>query len=117
MSRLTWYWHRLRAMSVREMALHAGKKIRQRQDASRSFDPAGINLSEARPFFRLPKAEDAPPALREALRQDVERIISGRWLAFTHLELRVDDPPRWHKDYLAGVDLETNESAFQLNHR
>lgn len=99
------------------MALHAGKKLRQRQDANRSFDPAGINLSDARPFIALPKAEDAPPALREALRQDVERIISGRWLAFTHLELRVDDPPRWHKDYLAGVDLETNESAFQLNHR
>src|SRR4051812_14896558 len=114
MSRLSWYWHRLRAMSVSEMALHARKKVRQFTDGRRQFSGSHLNLAEARPFFRLPKAEDAPPALREALRQDVERILSGRWLAFTHLELRVDDPPRWHKDYLVGVDLETNESAFQL---
>src|SRR6185503_21349467 len=31
--------------------------------------------------------------------------------------IRVSDPPEWHKDYLAGVDLPTKESAFELNHR
>jgi hypothetical protein len=29
----------------------------------------------------------------------------------------VDDPPRWHKDYLIGRDLTTKEIAFKLDHR
>jgi hypothetical protein len=34
-----------------------------------------------------------------------------------HLELQVDDPPRWHVDYLRGKDLSARTSAFRLNHR
>ena len=55
--------------------------------------------------------------LREALRRDADEILAGRWLAFGHLGLKVDDPPKWHCDYLVGRDLETQESAFTLDHR
>jgi hypothetical protein len=41
----------------------------------------------------LPKPEDAPEVLREALRRDVENILAGRWRFFGHLEVQVDDPP------------------------
>jgi len=47
----------------------------------------------------------------------MEEILAGRWRAFGHLPISVTDPPRWHKDYLGGVDLTTNAVAFGLNHR
>jgi len=117
MASLSWYWHRLRAMSATEIALHARKKFRQKVDARRERDWGSIKLESSGAFPKLPPPQDAPQALREALARDAEDILHGRWRAFGHLELRVDDPPRWHKDYLVGIDLETNESAFKLNHR
>jgi hypothetical protein len=117
MSKLSWYWHRLRAMSAAEIALHARKKARQFVDARRERDWGSVKLESGVGFPKIPAAGDAPQVLREALARDAENILHGRWRAFRELELRVDDPPRWHKDYLANVDLATNESAFKLNHR
>jgi len=117
MSKLAWYWHRLRAMSLAEMALHARKKIRQWADARHLPDWSALNLEPGGAFPRLPKPEDAPQVLREALRRDADDILAGRWKAFGHLDLKVDDPPKWYCDYLVGRDLSTTESAFKLNHR
>jgi hypothetical protein len=117
MSQLSWYWHRLRTMSPAEMALHVRKKLRQRADSRRLPDWSALDLRPIGDFPRLPKPEDAPPVLREALQRDVEDILAGRWRAFGHLDLKVDDPPKWHCDYLVGKDFATTESAFELNHR
>ena len=117
MSKLAWYWHRLRAMSPGEVALHARKKLRQVFDARQHWDSSGVQLECSGAFPKLPRQEDAPEVLREALRRDVEDILAGRWKAFGHLDLQVEDPPKWHKDYLAGKDLATDESAFKLDYR
>jgi len=119
-SRLGWYWHRLRAMEPAEIAAHARRKLFQWQDR-RSFPDctgARLQLASSSSFPRPPRAAEAPPAVREALARDRKEILSGRWRAFGHLEVQVDDPPRWHKDYLVGRDLATaSESAFTLDHR
>lgn len=99
------------------MAGHALKKVRQFTDARRERDWASVKLDTAGAFPILPKPSDAPETLRAALRRDTEEILAGRWRAFGHLEIKVDDPPLWHCDYLAGKNLATNASAFQLNHR
>lgn len=99
------------------MALHARKKFRQFVDARRERDWGAVKLESSGVFPKIPPARNAPRVLREALARDAENILHGRWHAFRELELRVDDPPHWHKDYLANVDLATNESAFELNHR
>jgi hypothetical protein len=117
MADASWYWHRLRAMSPGEVALHVRKKLRQVADARRRWELSGVELECSGAFPKLPKPEDAPEGLRDALRRDADNILAGRWKAFGHLELQVDDPPRWHKDYLAGKDFATNESAFKLNYR
>ena len=116
MSKAAWYWHRLRAMSLGEMLLHARKRWRQKTDA-RPQDWPDLTLDPTGAFPHLPKREDAPVALREALRRDADEILAGRWRAFGHLELKVDDPPKWHCDYLVGRDFATQESAFTLDHR
>ena len=116
MSKLTWYWHRLRAMGLGEMTLHARKKWRQTVDAKRTTWPE-VDITGEGAFPKLPKPEDAPAVLREALRRDVESILAGRWRFFGHLEIQVDDPPKWQYDYLVRRDVASNESAFKLNYR
>jgi hypothetical protein len=114
---IKWYWHRLRAMTVSEMLLRARKKARQRADMRGPRDWPDLELQSGSTFPALPNPAEAPPMVRETLRRDSDRILSGRWRAFGHLELQVDDPPCWHKDYLAETDLATSASAFKLNHR
>ncbi len=65
----------------------------------------------------LPLPADAPDGLAQALRIEARRLMRGDWLAFGGIPLRVDMPPRWHKDYFAGVDLDTREPGRRLNHR
>lgn len=104
-------------MSPQELALHARKKIYQKQDARGLPDFSGLDLSADRRFPVLPDPAQAPGELIDALARDAEKILSGEWLAFGHLPLRMDDPPRWQYDYFAGKDFQTNKSAFKLDHR
>jgi Heparinase II/III-like protein len=119
MSSIAWYWHRFRAMTPAELAAHGQRKLRQVSDSlfsERRFT-AVRELPGGGTFPQLPKADAAPPALQAALRRDVADILHGRWIAFGYLPLQVDNPPRWHKDYLAGVDLATRQPALKLHHR
>src|SRR5436190_924867 len=86
MSKLNWYWHRLRAMSPVEMALHARKKLRQLVDARRLPDWTAVCLEASDAFPQLPPADKAPAEVCDALRRDTEEILAGRWKAFGHLE-------------------------------
>jgi hypothetical protein len=104
-------------MGPSEIAAHIRKRIFQYFDARRLPDRPAPGLVSKVDFPKLPRPESAPSILREALARDTKEILAGRWKAFGHLELQVDDPPAWHKDYLAGKDLATKESAFGLNHR
>ena len=113
----SWYWHRLSAMTPMEMTLHARKKLRQIADVHRPWPLPALNLEPAVPFPKLPQPDAAPAALREALGRDLETILAGRWKLFETIELTVDDPPHWHREYAAGRDLAITESAFGLDHR
>ena len=117
LSRFSWYWHRLRAMNLAEMRAHVRKRLYQFADAGRQPIWDTIPLESSGSFPNLPDPIAAPAALREALRRDADEILKGDWRAFGHLEIKVDDPPRWQTDYLIGKDLATDESAFKLNHR
>jgi hypothetical protein len=104
-------------MNAVELCQHLRRFTQQRLDSWRS--PGGQAPSfDANPAFpALPPADRAPAGLREALREDAERILAGRWRGFGHLELQVEDPPRWQCDYLAGRDLRSDAPGWQLNHR
>ena len=119
MSKLQWYWHRLRVMEPSEIAAHVRKKFCQWSDEQELPDWSSISAQTGeRPAFpSLPPADLAPLALREALQRDIRDILGGRWRAFGHLEIKVDDPPGWQTDYLIGKNLETDELAFHLDHR
>ena len=85
LSRLHWYWHRLRAMGPAEIGAHVRKKVFQIVDARRGRDWPAISLAQPSSFPQLPESAGAPTVLREALARDVENILAGRWRAFGHL--------------------------------
>ena len=115
-SKLGWYWHRLRAMSFDELRLRLRKKAYQRADAH-YLPPPKMELEPSGSFPLLPPKGDAPSELIEALRRDLPQILSGKWNAFGHLPIKVDDPPKWQFDYLVRKDCHSNTSAFKLDHR
>ncbi len=104
-------------MTPGEMARHARKKLRQAVDGRRLPNWSALPLEAEERFPIIPSADAAPEMVKGALSRDVEAILAGRWRAFGHLDLQVDDPPKWQMDYHAGLDLETEASAFSLNHR
>jgi hypothetical protein len=104
-------------MDAAEMAARARKKSLEIIDARSNRDWTSVSLKPGRTYPQLPSGGDAPESLRQALGRDVEEIPAGKWRAFGHIPIRVSDPPQWHRDYLAGVDLPTNQSGFKLNHR
>ncbi|MEE2947463.1 MAG: heparinase II/III-family protein [Verrucomicrobiota bacterium] len=116
MAGLNWYWRRLWAMGPIEVAQRLLKKGYEFQDACRERWPA-VGLSPSPAFPRLPDPAAAPKLLRDALKRDAERIAAGRIRFFGHIDVQIDTPPNWQRDYLAGVDVPTSESAFKLNHR
>src|SRR5437867_9471221 len=91
LSRFSWYWHRLRAMSPAEMGAHVRKRLYQFADARRTWNWEVDKLKPGQPtgyFPKLPEPATAPQRLREALRRDAEDILAGRWRAFGHLALK-----------------------------
>ena len=104
-------------MSPDEMFRHARRRWRVLRDERRRWDWGSISMGRGGVFPQLPGAKAAPAGLREILAQDAAALLKGRWRAFGHLGLEVDEPPRWHRDYLAGKDLATTLPASRLEYR
>ncbi|HEX7863184.1 MAG TPA: alginate lyase family protein [Verrucomicrobiae bacterium] len=113
---MNWYWHRLRAMGPGEVLLRVQKKAYQFSDA-RFKNEFGFALEPNVAWPKIPARAHAPAELLEALKRDSAAILRGEWLAFGHLPLRVDDPPKWHADNLVGREFKSEKIAFKVNHR
>ncbi|MCC7376715.1 MAG: heparinase II/III-family protein [Verrucomicrobiales bacterium] len=114
-----WYWHRLRAMKPEEIRERVAQKLRQRADMRRlpAFDSVPIPPAGSAAWPVLPPKETAPDEFLKVLQNDRDEILAGRWLAFGHLRIQVDNPPSWFTDYAAGRHLPTARPGFRLNHR
>jgi hypothetical protein len=115
-SKFGWYWRRLQAMSPGEVALRLQKRVYQFSDSHYS-NKRGLVLEPNGSFPRLPEKRSAPAELLDGLSRETEAILRGNWMAFGHLPLKVDDPPKWQFDYLIGKDFQSGRSAFKLDHR
>lgn len=117
-SRLAWYWHRLRAMDPAEVAGHLERKWWQLR-GNRTARQLSALTSELRGlgYPRLPDRQSAPAPTALAAARHLDNVFAGRWRPFHGLELTLDDPPRWQKDLLASIDLETRERGHLLDPR
>ena len=117
---LKWYIDRWKAMDKAERKERLRQQLRRWKDwwTVPDFRLNAVSL-EPKPdsFPHLPPSEQAPDELKNALRFDSDRILSGSWTVFKEITLKVDHHPLWQKDYLADVDLKTIKSSTHLNHR
>ena len=112
MSRLAWYWHRLRAMEPGEIVAHARKKAYQWQDTRRLPDWSESQLDSAtlRSFPNIPNPDDAPVALREALGYRAphfplaDHYNTSNWMYGKLAHDKLVDSGDWHEH----LDLKTH---------
>ena len=117
MAKLEWYFHRLRAMGPEEVVLRLRKWLRERIDGRTHSRWGGGEELVERDYPDLPAREGMSADFLKLLTRDRDDILGGRWKAFGRVPIQVDDPPKWNRDYLAGVDVSAAGSAFRLNHR
>jgi hypothetical protein len=113
-----WYYHRLRAMTVSELAHRVTERWKHRSDASFAESLRGIELGEvAEGVIALPERVAAPEAVKQRLARDAASLMRGDWKLFGWREVNVGTPPRWHRDAACGVELSPDVLANRLNHR
>ncbi|MBL9184694.1 MAG: heparinase II/III-family protein [Verrucomicrobiaceae bacterium] len=105
--KVTWIWHRLRAMPPEEIAGRMKVKAQEWTATTtlRTLDDFMLGAVDAS-TMRLPPKDKAPVALREAVKE------RRTWL-FGWKEVPAGDAPNWNLDPLHGVEV----PAEVLNHR
>jgi hypothetical protein len=113
-----WYYHRLRAMTVSELAHRVTERWKHRSDASFVDTLHGVELGDAaQGIIALPQPNAAPAALKQTLASDAASLMRGEWKLFGWREVNVGAPPQWHRDLVAKTDISPDQLAHQLNHR
>jgi hypothetical protein len=113
-----WYYHRLRAMTISELAHRVTERWKHRSDASFAESLRGVELGEAaKDVIALPERAAAPDSVKQALAVDAACLLRGDWKLFGWREVSVGTPPQWHRDPACGIDLPPDVLADQLNHR
>jgi hypothetical protein len=126
MSSWGWKLRRLRAMSLSEIALRAGRMLRERlaplpkeppeQTWQRLYPQARPHEWIAQLTERLPlHPESLPDSERARLVDEADALLQGRWQLFGY-EVRLDDPPQWNRNYLQGKSW-PDAPAHALNYR
>ena len=111
----SWYYHRLRAMSVGEIFGRVREKILHVTEKSAHLKIAGFSLNEKPANVpSIPDRNEASEQLRETLASDAASLLKGEWKLYGWQNVHVSTPPNWHRDYANGVDVPSDVS---LNHR
>lgn len=119
LDKVQWYLNRLVAMNPTEMLHHFQKKLGHLQDRVRLPDWKSVDPTSQKgaAYPALKNRDKFPEDQLEDLKWETWDIFQGNWKAFGWMDLRVSDPPDWHKDYFANISLPTNKWSSQLNHR
>jgi hypothetical protein len=113
-----WHLHRLRAMSLTEVAHRLSEHWKHLGDASFADSLKGIVLSSASEDCpRLAERIFAPEALKKALARDAVALQRGDWELFGWHAAKVGSPPCWHRDARFGVVIPPYKLSHQINHR
>ena len=117
-SKLSWYAHRLKAMSLSELWHRVGENWKHTTDASFARRLAGISLGPVDAGFpALPAPGLAPVELKQQLAADVQKLLRGDWKLYGWRVASTGAPPCWHRDASSGVVVEPDELSHKLDHR
>lgn len=116
--KVSWYWHRLKAMSAGELGHRVFERWKHRSDASFARRVAGVSCGAATSGIpALPFSGRAPELLKHRLADDARHLLAGRWHLFGWRSVELGLPPAWHRDPLGGRETPRDRLAHQLDHR
>jgi len=117
-SKLTWYAHRFKAMSVGEIVHRVGERWKHQSDAkfAQGLDKIVLGPVDAS-VPALANAGRAPITLRQRLMADAKALLQGDWKLYGWREASTGSPPCWHRDASTGVVIEPDELSHKLDHR
>ena len=117
-SKLSWYAHRLKAMSLGEIVHRMGERWKHQSDATFAQGLNQIALGEVDASVpNLPNPGHAPITLRQRLMADAKGLLQGDWKLYGWREASTGSPPCWHRDASTGVVIEPDELSHKLDHR
>ncbi len=117
-SKLSWYAHRLKAMSFTELWHRVGESWKHNSDGSFADRVKEVALGEAAQGFPwLPDPARAPQALKTQLAADAKKLLRGDWKLYGWRVASTGAPPCWHRDASSGVVVEPDEMSHKLDHR
>ena len=117
-SKLSWYAHRLKAMSLGEIVHRVGERWKHQSDAkfAQGLDKIVLGQVDAS-VPTLPNPGRAPITLRQRLMADAKALLQGDWKLYGWREASTGSPPCWHRDASTGVVIEPDELSHKLDHR
>ena len=115
---ISWYCHRLRAMSPVEVCHRLGARWRIWTEGGfleglQPLDHLDVNVNVP----RLPAISVFPESTRSQLATDARRLLRGDWQIFGWRDVNVGAPPCWHRDPASGVVIDPDRPAHSLDHR
>lgn len=115
---VSWYMHRLKAMSLPELWHRVTERWKHRSDGTFADRVRGIPLgAPAAGVPALPDLGLAPESLKARLAEDASELRAGHWHLFGWRKAQLSLPPRWHRDPLGTHELPKDRLAHRMNHR
>lgn len=116
--KISWYRHRLSAMSLAEVRYRLVDKWRIWTEGGFLEDVQSLeSLTVNAKALRLPQLSDFPDSFRQQLAIDARHLIKGKWQLFGWKSVDVGAPPCWHRDPAFGTVIDPDMPAHRLNHR
>ncbi len=116
--KLTWYFHRLRAMGPEEIAGRVMEKARSWTERSAMDSLEDFQLGMPQETYPLlHDRKNAPTELTTTIAEECTRIRQGEWLLYGWKNIAVGTPPQWGRDYLRNADAPLNVDATRLDQR
>ena len=116
--KLSWYRHRLSAMTMAEMRYRLVAKWRVWTEGGflediQSLESLAVNTKA----LRLPELSAFSNSYRHQLALDAKLLLKGEWQLFGWKNVDVGAPPCWHRDPAFGTVIDPDIPAHRLNHR
>lgn len=100
----SWYWNRLRLMSVAEVIYRAGTQLRLKANKAGLLDAGGVpaRIEEPDTFAMLVGIDQicAQPYLDRA-----DAVLRGELDIFANKRVVVGHPPLWYRDSFTGIEM------------
>ena len=115
---ISWYWRRLRRMSLEEIAARSLSAVRQSAWRATWLRPHAKQIAQGARISLEPIHWPAPrPSAATDVVNEAQRLLAGEWPVFSVSRTNVRPEPDWFTDPLTGTRAPSDKYCFSIPHR